>query len=105
MRNDIKNLLDAVVYSEMAKEIEFYVKCETRDGRIEIFEHNKYDKNEGESLEEYTNRVNSDLTECLMDYLEQVENEEFSVFLDSMLCVRNSEITRIWVEIGDIYII
>lgn len=105
MNKDIKNLLDAVVYGEMAEKIEFYVKCETRDGHIGVFEHNKYEKKPNESLDEYTNRVNSDLAECLMDYVEQVENEEFSVFLDSMMCIRNSEITRIWVEIGDIYII
>lgn len=104
MRNDIKNLIDAVVFSDMACKIESCVKCKTKDGTTAVIECNEYEKDNNESLDEYANRVYSDITECFLHSVEQIERETFPVFLESMTCIRNSEITRIWVEIGDIYI-
>lgn len=106
-KSEIRVLIDSVisdVCEDDSVKVEFFVKCKTKDGHVETFEMKEFSKEDNEDIEDYKGRIESEMTELFIDTVDSVENDEFSIFLNSMVSVRNSEIVRIWVEPGTFYI-
>lgn len=109
MNETLISKLTRLLSDEHIYKVEINIKCKTRDGMIYTILSTEHSR-EGMSEEEkaacisFPEAVDTSTTKELLDITRIIEKGDgFWFSVEEMVSVRNSEIVRIWAELGDLY--
>lgn len=106
MNETMKSRLERLLSEEIGvRRIDFLTKCKTKDGMIYTLEVTENHKEQAPKEIPYADWVESNAVSALLHFTDLVAHENgYQMSLHELVTIKNSEIVRVWVELGDCYV-
>lgn len=102
MNETMKSKLSRLLQDEDIYQIDIVYKGKTRDGMLYTLQRDAFMREKADS-EKFAESVYNSAMETLLGLTDLMEKDGFYFADEDMVSIKKSEITRVWAEIGDMY--
>lgn len=100
----IESRLTRLTVDVDVERIDMLLKCKTQDGMIFTLEVTEFYKKDCPKDLPFADYISSGTLKGLLSATELVATDGFWFSGHEMACIKRGEITRLWIEIGDVYV-